>query len=45
MRCCGRVSDYAPTAPVAIVDPLTREQFGDQIDAFGHSVHDAATPQ
>ncbi|MFZ3328186.1 MAG: hypothetical protein WA231_20890 [Methylocella sp.] len=35
----------SPTAPVAIVDPLTREQFGDQIDAFGHSVHDAATPQ
>ncbi len=33
-------------APVAIVDPLTREQYGDQVDAFSQSVQDATvTPQ
>jgi hypothetical protein len=37
----GHAAGLVVTAPVAIVDPLTREQFGDQIDAFGHSVHDA----
>jgi esterase/lipase superfamily enzyme len=39
----GHAAGLVITAPVAIVDPLTREQFGDQVDAFGQSVHDAAT--
>jgi esterase/lipase superfamily enzyme len=32
-------------APVAIVDQDTRDHYGDQIDAFGRSVRDAATLQ
>jgi esterase/lipase superfamily enzyme len=41
----GQAAGLVLTAPVAIVDPLTREQYGDQVDAFGQSVRDAATPQ
>jgi esterase/lipase superfamily enzyme len=41
----GHAAGLIVTAPVAIVDPLTREQFGDQVDAFSRSVQDAATPQ
>jgi esterase/lipase superfamily enzyme len=41
----GHVAGLVVAAPVAIVDPLTREQFGDQVDAFSRSVQDAATPQ
>jgi esterase/lipase superfamily enzyme len=41
----GHAADLVVTAPAAIVDPLTREQYGDQIDAFGRSVQDVATPQ
>ncbi|HEX3496188.1 MAG TPA: alpha/beta hydrolase [Methylocella sp.] len=41
----GHAAGLVVTAPVAIVDPLTREQYGDQVDAFGQSVRDAATPQ
>jgi esterase/lipase superfamily enzyme len=41
----GHAAGLVVTAPVAIVDPLTREQYGDQIDAFSRSVQDAATPQ
>lgn len=41
----GRAAGLVLTAPVAIVDPVTREQYGDQVDAFSQSVRDAATPQ
>jgi esterase/lipase superfamily enzyme len=41
----GHAADLVVTAPAAIVDPLTREQYGDQIDAFVRSVQDVATPQ
>jgi esterase/lipase superfamily enzyme len=41
----GHAAGLVVTAPVAIVDPDTREQFGDQVDAFGRSVQDAATVQ
>jgi esterase/lipase superfamily enzyme len=41
----GHAVGLVVSAPVAIVDPLTREQFGDQVDAFSRSVQDAATPQ
>jgi esterase/lipase superfamily enzyme len=41
----GHAAGLIVTAPVAIVDPMTREQFGDQVDAFSRSVQDAATPQ
>ena len=41
----GHAAGLVVSAPVAIVDPLTREQFGDQVDAFSRSVQDAATLQ
>jgi esterase/lipase superfamily enzyme len=41
----GHAAGLVVTAPVAIVDPLTREQFDDEIDALRRSVQDAATPQ
>jgi esterase/lipase superfamily enzyme len=41
----GHAAGLIASAPVAIVDPDTREHFGDQIEAFGRSVEDAATPQ
>jgi esterase/lipase superfamily enzyme len=48
----GHAAGLVISTPLAIVDPLTREQygdqidaFGDQVDAFGQSVRDAATPQ
>ncbi|MGH7747546.1 MAG: alpha/beta hydrolase, partial [Candidatus Dormibacteria bacterium] len=41
----GQAAGLVVAAPVAIVDPLTREQLGDQVDAFSRSVQDAATPQ
>jgi esterase/lipase superfamily enzyme len=41
----GHAAGLVVAAPVAIVDQDTREQYGDQIDAFGQSVRDAATPQ
>ena len=41
----GHAAGLVVTAPVAIVDPDTREQYGDQVDAFSQSVRDAATPQ
>ncbi|MGB6177522.1 MAG: esterase, partial [Methylocella sp.] len=40
----GHAAGLVVAAPVAIVDPLTREQFGDEVDAFSRSVQDAATP-
>jgi esterase/lipase superfamily enzyme len=43
--CVGHAAGLIASAPVAIVDPDTREHFGDQIEAFGRSVEDAATPQ
>jgi hypothetical protein len=48
----GHAAGLVISTPLAIADPLTREQygdqidaFGDQVDAFGQSVRDAATPQ
>jgi esterase/lipase superfamily enzyme len=41
----GNAAGLIVSAPVSIVDPVTREHLGDQIDAFGRSVQDAATPQ
>jgi esterase/lipase superfamily enzyme len=41
----GHAAGLVLTAPVAIVDPDTRDQFGDRVDAFGQSIRDAATPQ
>jgi esterase/lipase superfamily enzyme len=41
----GHAAGLIVSAPVAIVDPDTREHYGDQIDAFGRSVEDAARPQ
>jgi esterase/lipase superfamily enzyme len=48
----GHAAGLVISTPLAIVDPLTREQYGDQIDAFGdqieafgQSVRDAATPK
>jgi esterase/lipase superfamily enzyme len=41
----GHAAGLIASAPVAIVDPDTREHFGDQIEAFGRSVEDAATPK
>jgi esterase/lipase superfamily enzyme len=34
----GHAAGLAISAPVSIVDPETRDNFGDQLDAFGHSV-------
>ncbi|TPV98464.1 MAG: hypothetical protein USCAAHI_02113 [Beijerinckiaceae bacterium] len=41
----GHAAGLVVSAPVAVVDPLTREQFGEEVDAFGKSIQDAATPQ
>ena len=41
----GHAAGLIVSAPVAIVDPVTREHLGDEIDAFGNSVKDAATLQ
>lgn len=41
----GQAAGLAISAPLAIVDAGTREHLGDQIDAFGGSVEDAARPQ
>jgi len=41
----GRAAGLVLAAPVAIVDPVTREQYGDQVDAFSQSVRDTATLQ
>ncbi|MGI8570720.1 MAG: alpha/beta hydrolase [Methylocella sp.] len=41
----GQAAGLLVTAPVAIVDQDTREHYGDQIDAVGQSLQDAATPQ
>jgi esterase/lipase superfamily enzyme len=41
----GHAAGLIVSAPVAIVDPDTREHYGEQIDAFSRSVGDAATPQ
>jgi esterase/lipase superfamily enzyme len=41
----GHAAGLVVSAPLAIVDPDTREHLGDQMDAFGRSVEDAARPQ
>jgi esterase/lipase superfamily enzyme len=41
----GNAAGLIVSAPVSIVDPVTREHLGDQIDAFGRSVEDTARPQ
>jgi esterase/lipase superfamily enzyme len=41
----GQAAALVVTAPVAIVDPVTREHYGDQLDAVGQSLQDAASPR
>lgn len=41
----GQAAGLIMSAPVAVVDPVTREHLGDEIGAFGQSVKDAATLQ
>jgi esterase/lipase superfamily enzyme len=41
----GQAASVVVSTPLALVDPLTREQVGDQIDALTQSVQDAATLQ
>jgi esterase/lipase superfamily enzyme len=41
----GHAAGLIVSAPMAIVDPDTREHYGDEIDAFSRSVGDAARPQ
>jgi esterase/lipase superfamily enzyme len=41
----GHAAGLIVSAPMAIVDPDTREHYGDQIDALSRSVEDAARPQ
>jgi esterase/lipase superfamily enzyme len=41
----GNAAGLAISAPLAIVDSDTWEHLGDQMDAFGRSVEDAARPQ
>ncbi|WP_051335695.1 alpha/beta hydrolase [Methylocapsa acidiphila] len=41
----GHAASLVVTAPVAVVDPMTREHFSDEVDAFTHSVNSAAAPQ
>lgn len=41
----GHAAGLIVSAPVAIVDPDTREHYGDQVDALSRSVGDAARPQ
>ena len=41
----GHAAGLIVSAPVAIVDPDTREHYGDQLDAFSRSVADTARPQ
>jgi hypothetical protein len=40
----GQAASLVVTAPVAVVDPVTREHFGDEIDVLTQSVHDAGVP-
>lgn len=40
----GHAAGLVVTAPVAIVDPETRAHFGDEVDAFGESLHQIAPP-
>lgn len=41
----GQAAGLIVSAPLAIVDPDTREHYGDQIDALSRSVEDSARPQ
>lgn len=41
----GHAASLVVSAPLAIIDPTTREHFGDQLDAFGQSIENAAAPQ
>jgi esterase/lipase superfamily enzyme len=40
----GHAAGLVVTAPIAVVDPVTREHFGDEIDVLTQSVHDAGAP-
>jgi len=40
----GNAASLVVTAPVAVVDPVTREHFGDEIDVLTQSVHDVGAP-
>jgi esterase/lipase superfamily enzyme len=41
----GHAASLVVTAPVAVIDPLTREHFNDEVDAFTQSVNSAAAPR
>ncbi len=41
----GQAAGAVVSAPLAIIDPDTRENYGDHIDALGQSVRDAVTLQ
>lgn len=41
----GHAASLVVSAPVAVVDPLTREHFGDEVNALGESIQNAATPR
>jgi esterase/lipase superfamily enzyme len=40
----GQAASLVVTAPVAVVDPVTREHFGDEIDVLTQSVRDVGAP-
>jgi len=40
----GHAAGLVVSAPVAVIDPVSREQFGEEVDAFGKSIQDAAQP-
>jgi esterase/lipase superfamily enzyme len=39
----GHAAAVVVTAPVAVVDPVSREHFGDQLEVVGHSITNAAS--
>ncbi|WP_245270658.1 alpha/beta hydrolase [Beijerinckia mobilis] len=41
----GTVAGLAVSAPVAVIDPATREHYGDQINALGEHIGDTMKPQ
>jgi hypothetical protein len=41
----GHATDLVISAPIAIVDPETRDHYGDQIDQFTQSVHQIGPDQ
>jgi esterase/lipase superfamily enzyme len=39
----GQAAGLVVTAPIAVIDPVTRDHFGDNLDALSQSVSDAAS--